>query len=293
MEHTNQVCDVLARLVGSRPVAFKGVSGGYTNARRSLVEFADGSRYFVKASVDPLTAGWLRSEHQIYRHVRAPFMPKLVGWDDDGADTVLVLEDLSGALWSRTWDDERIARVISTLDAVHRTTPPSAIPSLESMRADLSGWKAVAQDPGPFLSLGVCSPSWLEDRLPLLVAAEENAVLSGTDLLHLDVRSDNLCFAGDTVKLIDWNWAAVGNGLVDLVFWLPSLRLEGGPPPESLLPGQPELVAMAAGYWAARAGLAEPHSGSQVRQIQTKLLSVALPWCARALELPAPEAAAA
>ena len=29
--------------------------------------------------------------------------------------------------------------------------------------------------------------------------------------------------------LVDWNWAGLGNPLVDLAFWLPSLFMEGGP----------------------------------------------------------------
>jgi thiamine kinase-like enzyme len=40
--------------------------------------------------------------------------------------------------------------------------------------------------------------------------------LAGKDLLHIDLRSDNICFAGDRTLLIDWNLACHGNGLLDL-----------------------------------------------------------------------------
>jgi thiamine kinase-like enzyme len=53
-------------------------------------------------------------------------------------------------------------------------------------------------------------------------------------LLHFDVRSDNVCFAGDRAVLVDWNWAAIGNPVMDVAARLPSLHAEGGPPPEEI-----------------------------------------------------------
>ena len=49
----------------------------------------------------------------------------------------------------------------------------------------------------PFLRLGLCSRNWLELALPTLIDAAEGARLEGDSLLHLDIRSDNLCFRGD------------------------------------------------------------------------------------------------
>ncbi|MEZ4240454.1 MAG: phosphotransferase [Myxococcota bacterium] len=84
--------------------------------------------------------------------------------------------------------------------------------------------------------------------------------MAGDALLHLDVRSDNLCLLPDRVVLVDWNHAVRGNPAVDLAFWAPSLRLEGGPAPEALV-GDPSLAALVAGFFAAHAGLPEiPHA---------------------------------
>jgi thiamine kinase-like enzyme len=102
------------------------------------------------------------------------------------------------------------------------------------------------------------------------------------------VRSDNLCFAGDRVVLVDWNWACRGNRTVDVASWLPSLHLEGGPPPEAILPRAPTLAAAISGYFAARAGRhAETESDRAVRVLQLSQLRVALPWAVRALGLAA------
>ena len=92
----------------------------------------------------------------------------------------------------------------------------------------MGGWEVVAANPAPFLSLGVCTVEWLERALPGDPGAVSSGV-DGDDLVHLDVRSDNVCFVGDRALLVDWNLAGVGNGLFDVAFWLPSLAFEGGP----------------------------------------------------------------
>ena len=121
-----------------------------------------------------------------------------------------------------------------------------------------------------------------------MVEAERQAPLEGSDLLHLDIRSDNICFAGSRTLLVDWNMACLGNGLLDVAAWLPSLQAEGGPEPEQILPHAPELAAVVSGYFAARAGLPRIEKAPQVREAQLQQLRTSLPWVVRSLKLPAP-----
>ena len=72
-----------------------------------------------------------------------------------------------------------------------------------------SGWATVARDPRAFLSLGLCSATWLERSLKRLVQVEAEADVSGESFLHLDARSDNLCFDGPRTLLVDWNLVAM------------------------------------------------------------------------------------
>jgi aminoglycoside phosphotransferase (APT) family kinase protein len=104
-------------------------------------------------------------------------------------------------------------------------------------------------------------------------------------LLHLDVRSDNLCLADRGAVLVDWNLVHTGNPDLDLAAWLPSLRLEGGPAPEELLPDAGELAAALAGFFLSRAGLPPPPTAPLVRQIQLAQGEVALAWACRELAL--------
>jgi phosphotransferase family enzyme len=236
-------------------------------------------------ALDELAAEWLRDEHRTYGSVTGPFMPGFVGWHDD-EQTFLVLEDLSDAAWPPPWSHDRIDAVLTALDAVHATQPPNGTPTLESIRAQLEGWKPIAADPGPFLSTGLCSAAWFDDALPVLMRASEECELAGDCFIHLDVRSDNVCFRGARTILVDWNHAHVGNPLIDLVAWLPSLSLECGQQPSELLPDSKGLAAFMAGFFASRAGLPPPATAPKVRDFQRRQAAVALPWAAQELGLP-------
>jgi hypothetical protein len=279
----------VAELAGRRPTGWFRATQGYTPAERWSVRFDDGSSAFVKAAVNDETGGWLRTEHELYKHLSgAPFVARLEGWDDDGERPLLMLEDLSAAQWPPPWTTQRIHAVLATLDAIHATAPPAGAMSLDSLRDDLAGWARVEEEPASFLALGDCTAAWLNAALPTLVEAESAARLEGDELLHFDVRSDNLCFPEGRTVFVDWNSAIRGNGRLDAVSWMPSLRLEGGPPPESLIAPEPELAALIAGYFAHRARLPEIPLAPRVRTIQRAQLRVALPWVAGLLGLPPP-----
>ena len=131
----------------------------------------------------------------------------------------------------------------------------------------------------------MCSREWLAAALPLLREAAGTAPIDGDALLHLDVRSDNLCLTKRGAVLVDWNQACVGNPELDIAAWLPSLRLEGGPEPEEILTGGGGFAAALAGLWGSRVGLPPPPTAPQVREAQRAQLEVALAWASRELDL--------
>jgi hypothetical protein len=274
---------VLITRLGAQPLV-RVAGGGYTLMERWLVDLADGERAFAKLAVDESTAGFLRDEHRVYSQLEAPFMPRLLAWDDDGELPILVLEDLSAARWPPPWRPEDVEAVLRALAELHATVPPPGLPQLTL--DELHTWREVEVDPEPFLSLGLCSASWLGQALPELLRATDRCVIGGDTLLHLDVRSDNICLRDGEAVLVDWNWAHTGNGAFDIAFWLPSLYVEGGPTPPEVLPDAGELTAVVSGFFAPVAGL-PPHAGAPtVRPLQLAQLKVALPWAVDALGLP-------
>lgn len=282
------------RALGATPVSWRPVlAHGAPATRRSLVELPDGRSAFVKIAAYGYVAEWFRHERRAYEALDGErFLPRIVGWDDDGEAPLLAIEDLSDARWPPPWDGAAVDGVVETLDALHHLTPRVELPEAEERQFGLDSWPDVVEDPGPFLSVGLCSKAWLEAHLEALAAASAAATIEGPAVLHFDVRSDNLCFRDGRVLLVDWNHACVGNPLVDTAAWLPSLHAEGGPPPETVLPddtpGLPEIASLLAGYFSARGGLPPIAQAPHARRLQREQAATALPWAARLLGLPPP-----
>jgi Phosphotransferase enzyme family len=276
----------------SEPVAWGPVTtGGHTPARRWVVTLEDGRTVFVKVATDELTASWLRDEHVTYSVLRgSSFMPTYLGFYDDGNHPVLVLEDLSAAEWPPPWDRPKVDAVLHCLDRVGSTDPPQGTPlAADDKREIAGGWDEIADDPTPFLALGLCSPDWLSTHLGSLRTAAREADLRGDALLHFDVRSDNICLRDGRALLVDWNVTTVGHPQLDVVGWLPSLQAEGGPAPEEILPeADPRLVSMIAAFFCARAARPPIPTAPRVRSVQLVQGRTALPWAARVLGFPEP-----
>jgi Ser/Thr protein kinase RdoA (MazF antagonist) len=265
------------------------VDRGYAHNNRMVATLRGGGSVFAKQAVDELTAKWLRREHRMYEALGdRSFVPAVVGWAD-GERPLLVLEDLSGATWPPPWDSALIDAVLTMLGEVAASGRPEGLPRLvDGERAD-EGWHQVEADPAAFLSLGLCDARWLEEAAPVLCRAAAAAPRAGDDLVHGDVRSDNLCFRSGGAVLFDWNFGAVGNAEFDVAFWLPSLAAEGGPPPEVVRADCPaELAAYVSGFFACRAGGPDIPHAPLVRRVQRQQLETALPWAARLLGLPEP-----
>lgn len=244
---------------------------------------------FVKWAYSQDSAEWLRKEHRLYRELAAPFMPRLLGWDDDGEHPLLALEALIDVRWPPPWSPADVAAVTDALAQVAATTPPADLPRVEEMVDPVGDWESVRDDPDPFLSTGLASREWLDTSWETLHAAASRAPVHGEALLHLDVRSDNLCISGERALLFDWNWACLGSPAADLAAWAPSLQLEGGPSLWDSLANAGEWAAWLAGVWALQAGLPSPEGAHpSLRSGQHRLLAVALDRAARELGLPPP-----
>jgi hypothetical protein len=269
--------------------SLRPVKRGYTNNERVVATLRGGRSLFAKRAVDEITAEWLRREHQMYEAMSGRhFVPELLGWLD-GERPLLVLEDLSGALWPPPWNRAQVDAVLSVLAEVARVPAPAGLTRLVDGEPSDEGWNLVMANPDEFLSLGLCGTRWLERAGPVLRSAAARAPLAGVSLTHCDVRSDNLCMREGSAVLFDWNLASIGNPQFDVAFWLPGLAVEEGPAPEDVLPDCPAgLVAYVAGFFASRAGQPLiPHS-PRVRHVQLEQLRRALPWAARVLDLPPP-----
>src|SRR6266536_4541590 len=158
---------------------------------------------------DPLVTGVQTCALPI-SHLRGSFIPRFEGFDDDGVRPLLAIEDLSHADWQPDWTPLRIDAVLAALRELNRADPPpNTAPIRETFAGLFRQWRVVEQDPHPFLSLGLRSPEWLERSLPAILAAADAAPVDGDALLHLDVRSDNICIGDGRAVLVDWKLAVI------------------------------------------------------------------------------------
>ena len=274
--------------MGSKPTDWREMRRGHTAAETWVTRFENGRSAFVKQATDEQTATWLKSERSVYEFVRKDFLPELIGWDEEEFP-ILVLEDLSGGRTVPPWDEKHIGRVFELLDDLAQTEMPETFRALANYPEPFNGWHEIALDPSAFIAQGWANARWVETALPALVQAEQAVDLSGESLVHTDFRSDNIFFHGERTLLIDWNWACRGNPKFDLISWLPTLHVEGGPSPWSFTLKDKELIAMQAGYLARRVSNPPADLNDSIRHLQETQLRSALPWAAKALDLPPPK----
>lgn len=268
----------VTQVMGDTIDRWQPVSGGFSSAGLWVIETSGGVRRFVKAANTDDTARFLRAEMVVYDQIEAGYMPEVEAWDDDGEYPFLIIEDLSGLHWPPQWSD--VDAVLSVCEEIAATPPPNGLSNEAQSSLAESFWPRIAANAEPVVSLGVASAGWFEQALSPLIDAERTAVVSGDALVHADIRSDNLCI-GDGVKVVDWNWAFVGNPMLDVVAWLPSLYLEGGPSPWELLTGEIGLVARLAGFFLYHA--TKPQSRyvrADIRDFQRAQGAAALEWAA-------------
>jgi aminoglycoside phosphotransferase (APT) family kinase protein len=285
---TSELRALLASALGKEPVHWYRPRTGLSAARRFVVRFADGSSAFVKAAVDDATDQWLRTEHEILSCVRGSFVPRALAWVESGERPVLVIEDLSGAHWPAdhhpvTWKSGQFALLFATLREVAAVTPPASLPAAEA--GFRPQWPSIAHEAEEFLALGLYSESWFRGAIDGLLAAENSVPLAGSALVHGDVRSDNVCFAGDRTVLVDWGQALRGHPHHDLTTALSTLPLEGGPDPFDILPEGGAWAAYHAGR-SARFAYRETNAPEWFRNVVKRISTICLTWAARSLDLP-------
>ena len=259
-------------------------TGGYTRSQAWRVETEAGP-VFVKQADDEGSLHMLRRERAVYRSVAGSFLPGFVGFADSDDHGLLAIELLEDASWPPPYPDD-VGPLFEALELVAGASPPPELPVYGPWR---SRWERVADDPEPFLRLGLRSREWLEAAIDMLIEAEARAAFEGDELVHNDVYSGNVGFAKRGAVLVDWGAAMRGSRWIDVAFALLSVRAEGGTIPRVDFPFEAHFAAALAGHLAAEApaplpAWAEP--GSTLRQDMAADLAHALDWVGELLDLP-------
>jgi hypothetical protein len=279
--------------LGGTVVAAVTQIGGFSPGAAARLVLSDGTRAFAKAvgpELNPDSPRIYRDEIRIAaalpHHAPAPRLLASFDRDEDGW-VALVFEDIAGRMPSQPWthaDLDRVLAAISDLAAVSDPSPVAAPSAVDALSGAFSLW---SQTLASSADLGWTDP-WTRDNLADLAVGWPEAV-KGTALVHGDLRADNILLTDDRVFFVDWPWACVGASWIDLVLMLPSIAMQGGPDPESIVDAHPLLqgvdphavtsvVAALTGYFLA-AGNKRPVIGlPTVRAFQRAQGATALSW---------------
>lgn len=281
----------LEAALGSGVVEAVNRRGGFSPSLAARCQLVDGRVVFVKGvspAQNPESPDILRREARVSAALPATApAPRLLHVLDDGNWILTVYEYVEGNLPGAPWSPAELDLVLGATWALATVDPPRSLPTVtERYGPVLTGWRSLAADSGLDGVLDDWSARHL-DRLADHEPAWEEAV-SGEELVHGDVRSDNVLLDGDRVTFVDWSAACAGRTFFDVVSMLPSVALEGGGDPEEVLAGhggqgvEPDAVTAVvladAGYFLDRARLPDPPGLPTVRAFQRAQGQVCVAW---------------
>ena len=150
-------------LLGWEPISWIKIEGGYTPAARFVVRNGFRSA-FVKLATTAVTAAHMYREITAYAALTGPFRPRLYGAHDEAEQPFLVIEDLSKATWPPPWPDAHVCAVLQSMAQLH-SAATALRPYAEVHGSTEPGWRAVARERTPFLTLGLATEGWLAHSL--------------------------------------------------------------------------------------------------------------------------------
>ncbi len=265
---------------------------GLSAAIRYSLQLENNNKVFVKAATDKETEIWLRTEYLVLNSYEEDFIPKIITLIDEPENfPVLLTQDFSDAYWAAgnngvCWRDGDIDLLLETIKKLSSIKGHHPLPHLKNNNANV--WTKIASNPDGFLKLKLCSKKWLLNNIEYLIIAENNVNETGTNLVHGDIRSDNICIKNNKVVFVDWSNAAIGNAEHDLANLLPTLRLEGGPLPFQIMPN----AANQAAYICATHIQRLSKNSTMPMWLATvfkKLIAIELQWTTQCLNLDNPD----
>jgi hypothetical protein len=248
-------------------------------------------RVFVKAAdvaAHPVAAQLHRREALVASVLPADLPAPAFRWVLDDDEWVVVgFDAVDGHPPGLPWVDgdvRAVARLVDVLAAVDAR-------ELQPFDAEgaFQGWEKLAGGENAEL-LDTYDPWVVQnlDRLALIEPTSTEAA-AGSSLVHGDLRGDNVLLTDGGALAIDWPYAARGAAFCDLVGWLPSLRIEGGPDPEDMLlstrvgrAADPDAVTAyvvsLGGYFVHGSLLPDPPGIPHVRAFQRAQAEVCVDW---------------
>jgi hypothetical protein len=289
------------RWAGSRVISATSQPSGFSPGVAARLKLEDGRGLFVKAVGSEPNAdspGFHRREARVLGSLPPSVpVPRLRWLYDDAGWVVLVLDEAHGRHPRQPWDLAELDQVLGAYTQLANQLSPTPAPISELGSASdrvarrICGWQLLRDDP-PEIRTGL--DAWSLRHLLVLSELEAHApaAVSGETLLHFDLRADNVLLGAEHVWFVDWPHACVGAAWFDVVSFVPSVTMQGGPSPQevfarytagSLADADAVTcgVAAIAGFFIRESLLPPPPGLPTLRAFQAAQGAVARQWLAQ------------
>jgi aminoglycoside phosphotransferase (APT) family kinase protein len=213
---------------------------GFSPGVAARIELSDGRRMFAKVvgrDANPDSPNFHRAEARILTQLPATApAPRLLSVYDDGEWVALFLREVDGRTPRLPWTPSELRRTVQAIESLAEFLTPAPFPTLtfgERHGKLFTRWQEMAIAAKHHTDGLADIDPWARRRLPELVRLEKRlpTASSGNTLLHCDIRADNLLITKDRVFFADWPAACIGAKWIDLMIFLPSVAMQGGPQP--------------------------------------------------------------
>jgi hypothetical protein len=271
---------------------------GFSPALASRLELANGRRVFAKAIGPDYESGSPGGQDSYRREALigsglppSVSAPRLIeSWEVDHW-AVLLFEDIDGWHPAFPWKEEELSRVFNALTVLADQLSPTPISAPKAtIPGEQNYWALLALDPVPLTRLAGLD-LWVRDNLDRLekIATASGKAFDGDTLLHGDIRADNILMTEEQVLFVDWPHATVGAPWLDLLYFLPSVAMQGGPDPQPTFWNHPvsngasadtvrSVLAGIAGYFIFEAAQPPPPGLPTLRRFQLAQGVEAVGW---------------
>ncbi|MER6943568.1 aminoglycoside phosphotransferase family protein [Nonomuraea sp. NPDC000554] len=278
--------DAVEEFLGGRVVEAVTQANGFSPAAAVRLRAANGRRAFVKAvgpEPNAESVAIYRAEARIAASLPGSVpAPRLLHSLEVDGWVVLVFEDVEGRHPAMPWRRDELDRVLEAVRRMSSALTPSPVdaPTLgERFDDSFRGWRRLLDEDTTGLD------PWALRNLDGLAELESGwgEAAAGDTLVHADLRADNVLLTDDgRVYAVDWPWASVGAPWFDVIAMLPSVTMQGGPPPQELFPDpDPAATAVLTAFagFLVRQGRQEPPPGlPTLRAFQLAQGAVAVEW---------------
>jgi hypothetical protein len=270
---------------------------GFSPALAALLRLDGGREVFAKAigpdhlSGAPGGQDLYRREARIARRLPAGLpAPRLLATLETNDWVVLLFEPVRGRHPVIPWSPPELETVLNGIDRLGRALTPAPLSASPLALPGGSHWPALRDDPRPLDALSWLDP-WVLGQLDWLSSREEAfaEAAAGSTLAHTDIRADNVLLADEGAVFVDWPHSAIAAPWIDLLYFLPSVAMQGGPNPNETFWAQPQtrgidqdavitVVAGIAGFFAHGATQRPPPGLPRLRGFQAAQGRQAVRW---------------